>query len=266
MTHKTVLPSAKTQRNLAKILWLEAKYEVLKAIRIPVYAISSLVFPMMFYILFGLLFNQGDIGSVNNATYLLATYGAFGVIGASLFGFGVSVATERGQGWMRLKRVSPMPTVAYFWAKVFVALLFSTGVILGLFLLGFFFGHVQMPLTQWLSLFGVLILGVFPFSAMGLMFGYLAGPNSAPAILNLIYLPMSFLSGLWIPINFLPKFIQSLAPVLPPYHYAQLSLSILKANVTNQLWLHLAALAGYTVLFLILAVILYRRDEGKTYG
>ena len=40
------------------------------------------------------------------ATYLLATYATFGVIGAALFGFGVGVAVERGQGWMLLKRAS----------------------------------------------------------------------------------------------------------------------------------------------------------------
>ncbi len=257
---------ATSRRNPLRVYWLETKYEFLKTLRIPIYAVSTVVFPMMFYVLFGLMFGNQDAGGVTVAAYMLGTYGAFGVIGAALFGFGVGVASERGQGWMRLKRASPMPPNAYFVAKMLVALAFSAVVILGLFALGFFVGGVRMPVPTWLSLFGTLLLGAFPFAAMGLMFGYLVGPNSAPAVLNLIYLPMAFLSGLWVPISQLPGFIQNLAPYLPPYHYAQLALGTMGASRTDTPWLHVLWLAGFMALFLALAVLLYRRDEGKTYG
>ena len=64
---------------------------------------------------------------------------------------------------------------------------------------------------------------------MGLAFGYLVGPNSAPAMLNVIYLPMAFASGLFIPIDQLPAFVQGIAPALPPYHFAQLALGTVGA-------------------------------------
>lgn len=266
MTHSKPLTAGGQKRNLAKIFWLEAKYEFLKSIRIPVYAVSTIIFPMMFYILFGLMFGNNGAGGVSAATYMLATYGAFGVIGAALFGFGAGVATERGQGWMRLKRATPMPPLAYFTAKTALALTFSALVILGLFALGIIVGDVRMPFINWLTLFGTLLLGALPFAAMGLMFGYLVGPNSAPAILNLVYLPMAFFSGLWVPIFALPKFVQVIAPYLPPYHYAQLALKTVGASQGAAVWGHVGALLGFTGLFLVLAVILYRRDEGRTYG
>ena len=84
---------------------LEAKYEFLKQLRMPAYALPAITFPVMFYLLFGVMFGGGrPAGSITVATYMLATYGAFGVIGSGLFGFGVGVAVERGQGWMTLKR------------------------------------------------------------------------------------------------------------------------------------------------------------------
>jgi ABC-2 type transport system permease protein len=260
------LTASTRQRDILRIYWLEAKYTFLQALRLPVYSISTIVFPMMFYILFGLMFERGDVSDVSASAYLLATYGAFGTIGASLFGFGVGIASERGQGWMRLKRASPMPPLAYFTAKIFVALAFSAIVILGLFLLGSIAGGVSLPFATWLSLFITLLVGALPFCALGLLFGYALRPNAAPAILNLVYLPMAFFSGLWIPIEFLPKFVQTLAPALPPYHYGQLALKTLGAGVDSSPWLHVAVLLGFTVLFLILAVFFYRRDEGKTYG
>ena len=72
----------------------------------------------MFYALFGLAFGRSRAGGVPMSTYLVATYDAFGVIGASLFGFGVALAVEHGQGWMVLKRASPMPPFALFMAKL----------------------------------------------------------------------------------------------------------------------------------------------------
>lgn len=248
-----------------RIFALEAQSEFLKAWRLPVYSVSTLAFPLMFYVIFGLTFAQGS-GRVDSATYLLATYGAFGTIGAALFGFGVGVAVERGQGWMRLKRVSPMPPAAYFVAKIVMALLFSALVALSLFALGFLFGEVRLPLTTWAALFGTLLVGVFPFCAMGLAFGYLFGPNSAPTALNILPLPLAFASGLWIPIFALPEFVQALAPFLPPYHYAQLALGVLGASEGGSPWGHLAALFGFTLLFLSLALWAYQRDAGKTYG
>lgn len=241
---------------------LELKSEFLKMFRMPAYVVPTLAFPMMFYIFFGLAFGHG--GS-QVASYLIATYGAFGVIGASLFGFGVSVAIERGQGWLQLKRATPMPLTAWFGAKIGMAVLFSTIIVAGLSFLGVAFAGVRFPAAVWPQVFLALVAGALPFCAFGLMIGYAAGPNSAPAIVNVIYLPMSFLSGLWIPINMMPKFLQKIAPVLPPYHLAQLALKIIGA-VKGSIAINVIVLAGFTVLFLALATIAYRRDEGKVYG
>jgi len=249
-----------------KIYRTEAGHEFLKLIRVPIFAITTLAFPLMFYVIFGLTFADESAGPVGVTTYMLATYGAFGVIGSGLFGFGVSVAMERGQGWMRLKRVSPMPPLAYFVAKVAMSATFAALIVLSLFALGATVGGVRMPAEQWIGLAAVLVVGALPFCAMGLAFGYLVGPNSAPAVLNLVFLPMAFASGLWIPLVQLPELVQSIAPFLPPYHFAQLALGILGASEGGNALLHAGALVAFTAAFLVVAGWGYRRDEGRTYG
>src|SRR5437879_1864706 len=52
---------------------------------------------------------------------------------------------------------------------------------------------------------------------------YLVSPNPAPAVANLIALPMYFASGIFVPISQLPDFIQRIAPYLPTYRYGQLA-------------------------------------------
>jgi len=261
------VPHRSLQRTLA-IYAKEAKYELLKNIRIPVYAISTVTFPLMFYVLFGIVLGRGNpVNRGETATYMLATMGCFGVMAVALFGFGVSLAIERGQGWLQVKRASPMPVSAYFGAKLFSAVVFSTVIMLMLLTVGVLFGGVRLPVATAAKLIGILVAGSIPFSAMGLAIGYFAKPNSAPSVVNLIYLPMSFCSGLWIPLFLLPHGLQTLAKFLPPFHLSQMALNAvgLATNPTPT-WGHVEALLAFSLLCLGLAAWGYRRDEGKTYG
>ena len=169
-------------RSLLRIHLLELKSEFLKMFRLPGFVIPTLGFPLIFYLFFGVAFGtKASVGATKLASYLIATYGAGGVIGAALFGFGVSVAVERGQGWLQLKRATPMPLSAWFGAKIGMAFIFSTIIVAGLSLLGIFFGGVHFAPMVWPLLFFTLVLGALPFCALGLMIGYFAGPNSALA-------------------------------------------------------------------------------------
>ena len=262
---------ATPRRSLSRTFSLyakEAKYELNTKTRIPIYAISTVVFPLMFYVLFGIVLGHDNpVNRGETATYVLATMGCFGVMAVALFGFGVSLAMERGQGWLQVKRASPMPISAYFLAKLFAAVVFSTVIMLLLLTVGILFGGVHLLFATAAKLVGILVAGSIPFSAMGLAIGYFAKPNSAPAVVNLVYLPMSFCSGLWIPLFLLPHGLQVLATFLPPFHLAQLALNTvgLAPNPTPS-WGHVEALVAFTLICLGVAAWGYRRDEGKTYG
>ena len=246
---------------------LEAKYEFLKHVRMPAYAIPSIVFPVMFYLLFGVMFGGArPTAGTTVGTYMMATYSTFGVIGAALFGFGVGIAIERGQGWMTLKRATPMPPMAYFLAKVAMAMLFGTMIIALISVAGVMLAGVRLPAGQWIALSATLIAGAVPFCAIGLALGYFAGPNSAVAIVNMIFMPTAFASGLWIPFEMLPPIVKSIGQLLPPYHLAQLALRIIGSGVGAPAWTHVLALAGFTMAGLGLAWIGYRRDEDQTWG
>jgi len=253
--------------NTIKVHLLEAKYEFLKVMRLPAFVVPTVLFPLLFYVFFGIaLGHQRMPGTVPLAKYLVATYGTFGVIGVSLFGFGVYVAVERGQGWLQVKRTTPMPISAYFFAKMAMAMLFSAIIIIGLFLLSLLSGNGAIPVVAALQLMAVLLPGAITFCAAGLAVGYFAGPNSASGIVNLIYIPMSFLSGLWIPIWALPRAIQKIAFFLPGFHLSQLALNVIGAGRGGSMLPHVVFLIVATMILLAIAYAGYRRDEGKMYG
>lgn len=260
-----------TERNsssrVLRVYWKECKYQFLQNLRMPRYSASVIAFPVMFYILFGLLVDRGNsIGNISVPAYLLATYGTFGILGASLFGTAAGLATSRSLGWMQVKRASPMPPFAYFVAWVMMAIAFSALIVILLMALGFIFGGVHLSALVTAKLFGVLIAGSLPFCAMGIALGYFVGASSAPAIINLIYLPLSFASGLWIPFVFLPKFVQHVAFYLPPYHLAQLCLDTIGAGQKQSAALHWEVLFGFSLICLGIARLGFQRDEKKTYS
>ena len=257
MTSNTYSAQFEQKPSLLKIYQLETRSELLKLLRTPGFTLPSLLFPVMFYLFFGVLFKM----SASMPTYLLATYGAFGVIGPAFFSFGVGVAVERGQGWFDLKEVSPMPISGYILARIIVCWIFALMVVILLFSLGATFGDVTLYRSEWIELALILTLGSIPFCAIGLSLGLLLSANSAPAVVNLIYLPMAFLSGLWVPINYFPETLQSIANLLPAYHLSQLALGVLKMDQGQSIWLHVGVLLSYLVAFAWIARWAFNRKD-----
>jgi len=230
--------------------WLEARCEFLRVLRAPAFAVPTLVFPPMFYLLFGVLLNGGH-GKASS--YLLATYGVFGVMAPGLFGFGVAMAMDRERGFLALKRALPTPPGALLLAKMAMAMLFAAMIAIILSTIALTLGHVALSPLQWAKLFAVDVLGVLPFCAIGLYIGTAVSGQGAPAVINLLYLPMAFLAGLWMPLSMLPVLFATLAPVWPAYHLAQIALSVVGLDDGGSLAMHAIVLLAVSALFFLLA-------------
>ena len=129
----------------------------------------------------------------------------------------------------------------------------------GLFLLGAYAADVTLYRWQWFALAGVVLSGVIPFCALGLAIGAWVKAQSAIAIVNLVYLPMAFLSGLWMPIALLPSFLQNVAIVFPAYHQAQLALKVINMDEGGSAGVHVLIVGIFTVVSLIVAAVGFRR-------
>lgn len=245
-----------------KSLAVETRFEIVRLARQPSYLLPLFTFPLAFYYLFGISMNQhAHVAGTSAATYLLASYGAFGVIGAALFGFGVTLALERGEGWLVMRRASPMRLSCYLTAKMLAALSFASCIAIALILLGVVAGGVRLPVTALIALLGVLVAGAIPFCALGFAIGMTAPSNGASAIVNLIYLPLSFMGGLWVPAAMLPATFKALAPWTPTYHFGRLAYGALGIGTPSAS--DVAVLAAWTAAFLALAAFGWRRDESR---
>jgi ABC-2 type transport system permease protein len=229
----------------------EIRFEFIKALRTPQFAVPTLFFPIMFYVLFALaLGGRGNGGSLA----AFANYGVFGCMGPGLFGFGVALAIERELGLLTLRQALPTPAGSYLIARAVMAMLFVTLITLMLMTLAVLFAHVPLTLGQAVQILCVNVLGTLPFCAIGMFVASLVSGQAAVAICNLIFLPMSFLSGLWFPLQILPKFLVDIAPTWPAYNLSQLALHAVDAPSSGSPATHVLALVLVTVVFFFFAM------------
>ena len=122
-------------------------------------------------------------------------------------------------------------------------------------------GRGVVELGEVLRMFGVSVVGSISFASMGFLLALLVPANAAPGIVNLIYLPMSFMSGLWMPIQYLPHWLQRAAVVLPTYHLAQLMLRIFGYADHTSAVSHWMGLAGFTMVMLGTSWLVFNRAQ-----
>ncbi|MER2023911.1 MAG: ABC transporter permease [Stenotrophomonas sp.] len=211
--------------------------ELRRAWRYPGFVLPSLLFPVLFYSLFGVLLGRGQA-----SIYLLATYCVFGAMAPALFGFGVQLALDREGGLLTLKRALPMPPMAPLLARLLMAVLFA--VLVALLLMAVAMG-AGVSVTPWaaLHLLAVAAFAALPLGAIGLLIGSHVSANAAPAVVNLVYLPLSML----------PPLFSAMAPLWPTWHLAQLALPAVGQPAQGSAWVHVAVLLCITVVALGLA-------------
>ena len=98
------------------------------------------------------------------------------------------------------------------------------------------------------------MIGVLPFAAIGLWLGAHFSGSAAVAVINMVYLPMAFLSGLWMPLSMLPGVFTTLAPLWPAWHLSQTALKVIGADAGWPLVLHVGILFAVTTVFFVLAL------------
>jgi ABC-2 type transport system permease protein len=173
-----------------------------------------------------------------------------GVMGPALFAFGMALAVDRDFGLLRLKRALPMPPMAYMLAKMVMSALFSVAVTLSMTAAAVLIKGLNLSATQFLAVAAIGVVGTLPFAAIGLFIGARVSGRTAPAWVNLAYIPMTYLSGLFFPV---PEALRVLTLASPAFHLNQLALQAAGVAAIMPATMHVAALLGVTVLFAGLA-------------
>jgi ABC-2 type transport system permease protein len=221
----------------------------------------TFAFPLVFLVLFGLIFHGQDVnGSTPYIDYIAPGVLGWGVGNAALFAVAFTLMNWRRDDILRLIWRTPAPLSTVLAAR------YTLAVAVGLVQAVFFLGIASLPWfglslgARWPLALPVLLLGVAAFCALGAVIGSRADtPEAVAAIANFAMVPMAFLSGSFYPSDLMPGWLQGFSRILP-LHYLNSGISgaVSGNGGVGQPLSACAALAVFTVVFGALAVRVFR--------
>jgi ABC-2 type transport system permease protein len=237
------------------------RYELLRTFRNRRFFIFSFGFPLaLYYIIAGPSSHSGPVGStgISAPLYFMVSVSSFGTMTA-MMSTGGRIAAERATGWNRQLRISPLSARNYFRTKVVTGYGVAIMSILILYAAGISLG-VSMPLQRWLHMTALILIGLIPFAALGILIGHVVPSDSiGPAVGGGTSL-LAIISGTWFPIGN-HGVIHDIAQVLPSYYLVQAG----RVGIGGSPWgaTGWVVIAVWTVILSALARRAYLRDTGR---
>ncbi len=236
-----------------------AKVETIEYGRYTPYSIPTLAFPAVLMLLFGQQLVEDE------PERMVAGFAATALITVSLFQFGVGIATGRVTPWESYVRTLPATATTRIAGRILSALVFAVATVVVVMVVGVAVYGAGFAPWRFVALILALLLGSVPFGLAGIALGYWLPPRSAMPIANIIVIPLIIAGFLWTrPPDDFPRTADLVSQLVPTRSWAEVLDSVSTGDHPLPLH-HVAALAGWTVVFFALAWWGYRRDEGEQF-
>ena len=204
--------------NFLSLLLTHTWFMCIELLRQPMYIISTVLFPSMFFWFFGIP-NAKEPGSI---AILSSSFACFGVLSVVLFQFGVGISQDKESSWYFYLRSLPSRKGVVLGSRVLAGILFSMLAIVGVYATALIFSDLKISDLEWGRIFLLLFVGAIPFALIGICLGLSVNSQAILPVANLVYLPLSFAGGLWMPPNILPTAIQKISEYLPTRMYGEI--------------------------------------------
>jgi ABC-2 type transport system permease protein len=235
------------------------RYELLRTIRNRRFLIFSLVFPLVLFLTIAGAHRHNVVDGIGFPLYYMTAMAAWGAM-TSVISAGARIAAERSEGWTRLLRITPLKTSTYFTAKILTGYMMGIFSIVVLALAGTLLG-VRLGATGWLTMLGLLLVGLIPFAIMGVMLGHLISVDSLGPAIGGITSIFALLGGVFGPLVTSGALL-TVVKGLPSYWLVQAGKSAVEGGHiwTGEAWI---VIAVWSLILARIAVRVYRRDTAK---
>ncbi|HEV2711953.1 MAG TPA: ABC transporter permease [Gaiellaceae bacterium] len=218
-------------------------------------AFFTFLLPILFFLLLGSAYGDDEIEGVSGYKYLLAGMIGYGAASTTFAGLALLLVVRRESGVLKRLRATPLPPATYVaavLASIILIFVLEAAILIGL---GRFAYDVPLP-DSLLSLILVVLLGGASFAALGIgLTALIRSAEGSSAVVNALYLPLSFISGAFFSADTFPDVLQKLAAVLPLSHLIGLTRDVMVYD--DAIWDHLdnvAVVAAWGVGGVIVAI------------
>ena len=241
---------------------VHAKYSLIETARIPIALIGGLVFPAL-ALLFFVVPQRTVADDPLFATQAVISLSVFAIMSNSLFSFGLTIAENREQPWDPYLRTLPAPGIARVLAHVFSTGLMGLVAILPVIVIGGLFTAADASLPRIVAGLGALAISALPFMFIGICIGYSMPMKAAIAVVQIVMFALAFAGGLFLPPFLFADWLDNLSRFLPSRQAREFVIWAVEGGQLEP-WVWIGILA-WTAVTLALALVLFRRDEGRRY-
>jgi ABC-2 type transport system permease protein len=234
------------------------RYELLRALRNTRFLLFSLGFPLILFFVIAGSNRGGSIWGIPFPVYYMSGMIGWGSM-AAVVASGGRISMERAAGWNRQLRLTPLSTRTYLRAKVLGGYMMAAFTIVVLYAAGLSLG-VRLPADRWVTMTLLVLVGLIPFTALGIWLGHVLAPDTLGPAMGGITALFALLGGTWGPLA-THGFILQISQDLPSYWLVQAG----RVAVTGTGWgvRGWLTVGLWTVLFAALAARAYQRDTRK---
>jgi ABC-2 type transport system permease protein len=238
----------------------QCKAELLRTIRNKRFVFFSVVMPVaLFFIFTGAMDNNATINGADWVSYYLMSMTVYGVVGAGLTSFAQRISKERSQGWIRLLKITPLPSGSYILSKVAAQGLINFAIVVIMFVIGGLGKGIHLPAATWIESGLWIWIGGFSFMALGALLGSMKNADAVQILALMLYMGMSILGGLWFPTASMSGTMQTIAKFTPTYRLGQGAWNLVGGGAIN--WNGALILAAYVIVFMVLSAYIMKRQE-----
>lgn len=242
-----------------KLIRLQCKAEILRVLRNPYFVFWSLLMPIIFYFIFTKVVNTGSPNEGLWQAHYLMSMTTFSVMGSSIMTLGIRMVQEKSQGWSTFMRLTPLPDSIYFLGQMIGQSIIHLLSIIIIFIAGAMINGVSLTAFEWIMSGLWILIGSIPFLALGTIIGAMKKVETASGVSNVLYLILAVAGGMWMPLEIMPKLMQSIARWLPSYNFGNGAWEIVRGNLPD--WKNIIILLGYLILFMLLSKYIRRKQE-----
>ena len=181
--------------------------------------IFTFVFPLMFLLIFASLDRGAHISSLGGISYddfLVPGILAYAVIGTTFVNMAIGTAVLRDNGVLKRMQGTPLPRWAYVAGRIGSSVIIMVAISVIVIGLGAAIWGLQLRAGAIPEIVLTLGLGTAAFTTLGIgMVRFIRNAETAPVIVNVVILPLTFISNIWFPTDSLPSAVRSLASVFP---------------------------------------------------
>ena len=242
-----------------RLLWHELKTELLLYTRSRELAFFTFLLPMIFYILLGSTYGNDTVDGVKGSRFLEAGMIGYGAISIAFAGLAIVLVIRRENGILKRLRATPLSAWIYISSVLGAFLLAFAVEVIGLVVIGRVLFGVALP-DRIGSLVLALLLGAVSFCGLGIgVTSLMRSAEGASAVVNAIYLPMSFISGSFFSPRHFPSVLRAIADVLPLTYFLRLVRNVMLHG--HEIWTqgtNVAVVAAWGLAGVIVALRSFR--------